>query len=63
MSINIKIRPFTSALCTQLVFLSVCTIGLINPIQNPAFIRCAISVRLSTKFMTCFKSFSEIWYA
>lgn len=57
MSTNIEIRLFTSVLCTQLVLFNVCTIGIINPIQNPAFICCAISVRLSTKFMTCFKSF------
>ena len=37
MSINIKIRIFTSVVCTQLVLSSVCTIGLINPVQNPAF--------------------------
>ena len=30
MSINIKIRLFTSVLCTQLVLFSVCTIGLIT---------------------------------
>ena len=57
MSINIKISLFTSILCTQLVLFNVFTIGIINPIQNPVFIRYAISIRLSTKFMTCFKSF------
>ena len=43
MSINIKIRLFTSVLGTQLVLFNVCTIGIINPIQNPSLIRCAIS--------------------
>ena len=63
MSINIKIRLCTSVLCTQLVLFNVCTIGIINPIQNPMFKRCAISVRLSKKIYDMLQVLQVKWYA
>ena len=59
MSINIKIRLFTSILCTQLVLYCVCTIGLLIPskIQRSYTHWCA-SV-LNKRFLTPFRD--GIW--